>query len=171
EPAIDDPAISIGRSDRVGSRGRSSHLDPGAQRLRRWISQVPRGARCASNTDWNVMTMRTSTRVCLCAALGSLLVACGREEQAAAPVVPVQVAPAIRGSIRQIVTADAVLYPRDQANIMPKISAPIRRFLVNRGDHVRQGQLLAELENRDLAGAATAKIGSASGREAVRVGV
>ena len=55
------------------------------------------------------MTMRTSTRVCLCAALGTLLVACGRKEEAAAPVVPVQVAPAIRGSIRQIVTADAVL--------------------------------------------------------------
>ena len=53
-----------------------------------------------------------------------------------------------------IVNADAVLYPRDQANIMPKISAPVRRFLVNRGDHVKQGQLLAELENRDLAAAA-----------------
>ena len=59
-------------------------------------------------------------------------------------------APAIKGSIRVIVTADAVLYPRDQANIVPKISAPVRRFLVNRGDHVKQGQLLAELENRDL---------------------
>ena len=52
-------------------------------------------------------------------------------------------------------TADAVLYPRDQANITPKISAPVRRFLVNRGDHVKQGQLLAELENRDLVAAAT----------------
>ena len=58
-----------------------------------------------------------------------------------------RVAPAIKGSIRLIVNADAVLYPRDQANIVPKISAPVRRFLVNRGDHVKQGQLLAELEN------------------------
>ena len=108
------------------------------------------------------MTMRTSRRMCLRVAIGAalvVLVACGRKEQEAAPVVPVQVAPAIRGSIRQIVTADAILYPRDQANIMPKISAPIRRFLVNRGDHVRQGQLLAVLENRDLAGAATASKG------------
>src|SRR4051812_49490519 len=66
----------------------------------------------------------------------------------------VRVAPAIKGSIRLIVNADAVLFPRDQANIVPKVTAPIRRFLVNRGDHVKQGQLLAELENRDLVGAA-----------------
>ena len=33
---------------------------------------------------------------------------------------------------------------------MPKISAPVQKFHVNRGDHVKQGQLLAELENRDL---------------------
>src|SRR5207249_10670311 len=58
------------------------------------------------------------------------------------------------GSIRVIVTADAVLYPREQANIVPKVTAPVRRFLVNRGDHVKQGQLLAELENRDLVAAA-----------------
>ena len=32
------------------------------------------------------------------------------------------------GSIRLIITADAVLYPRDQANIVPKISAPVRAF-------------------------------------------
>jgi multidrug efflux pump subunit AcrA (membrane-fusion protein) len=66
----------------------------------------------------------------------------------------VEVAPAIKGSIRVIVNADAVLFPREQANIVPKISAPIRRFLVNRGDHVKAGQLLAELENTDLVGAA-----------------
>jgi multidrug efflux pump subunit AcrA (membrane-fusion protein) len=69
-------------------------------------------------------------------------------------VAPVRVSPAIKGSIRHIVTADAVLYPREQANIIPKVSAPVRRFLVNRGDHVKQGQLLAELENRDLVAAA-----------------
>ncbi|MGH9140681.1 MAG: efflux RND transporter periplasmic adaptor subunit [Vicinamibacterales bacterium] len=69
-------------------------------------------------------------------------------------VAPVRVSPAIKGSIRLIVNADAVLFPRDQANIVPKISAPVRRFLVNRGDHVKQGQLLAELEARDLVAAA-----------------
>jgi len=93
--------------------------------------------------------MRTILRGCLCV-LVAAAAACGSGEKEAEPIVPVQVAPAIRGSIRRIVTADAILYPRDQANITPKISAPVRRFLVNRGDHVRQGQLLAILENRDL---------------------
>jgi HlyD family secretion protein len=69
-------------------------------------------------------------------------------------VAPVRVSPAIKGSIRLIVNANAVLFPRDQANIVPKISAPVKRFLVNRGDHVKQGQLLAELEARDLTAAA-----------------
>ncbi len=59
-----------------------------------------------------------------------------------------------RGPIDVIVEADAVLYPVNQANVMSKISAPVRRVLVNRGDHVKAGQLLAELESRDLASAA-----------------
>src|ERR1700736_6697076 len=98
--------------------------------------------------------MYTLIRFGCCAALGASLAACGKKEATPEPVTPVQVAPVIRGSIRNIVTADAVLYPRDQANVMPKISAPVRRFLVNRGDHVKKGQLLGELENRDLVAAA-----------------
>ena len=98
--------------------------------------------------------MHTFMRVTCCAVMGLTLVACRKAEPEPDPIAPVKVAPAIRGSIRLIVTADAVLFPRDQANIVPKISAPVRRFLVNRGDHVKQGQLLAELENRDLVAAA-----------------
>ena len=98
--------------------------------------------------------MRTILRLACCAALGVTVSACGKKEADTKPVAPVQVSPAVRGSIRHIVTADAVLFPRDQANITPKISAPIRRFLVNRGNRVKRGQLLAELENRDLAAAA-----------------
>ena len=96
------------------------------------------------------MTTHHSTTCRLRLALGSSRSACKKAEPESKPVAPVQVAPAIKGSIRVIVNADAVLFPRDQANIVPKISAPVRRFLVNRGDHVKQGQLLAELENRDL---------------------
>jgi HlyD family secretion protein len=95
----------------------------------------------------------------LAAACSLLLSACGKEPAEEKPIVPVRVAPAIKGSIRQIVTADAILYPRDQANIVPKISAPIRRFLVNRGAHVKRGQLVAELENRDLVAGAVASKG------------
>jgi multidrug efflux pump subunit AcrA (membrane-fusion protein) len=92
--------------------------------------------------------------IACCALLALALVGCKKAEKPAEVGAPVRVSPAIKGSIRLIVNADAVLYPRDQSNIVPKISAPVRRFLVNRGDHVKQGQLLAELENRDLAAAA-----------------
>ncbi len=103
--------------------------------------------------------MRTTIQLFVGVVLAVTLSACSKEAPASAPVAPVQVATVVKGTIRDIVTADAVLYARDQANIMPKISAPVRRFLVNRGDHVRQGQLLAELENRDLVAAATESSG------------
>ena len=98
--------------------------------------------------------MRTIIPLSFCAVLGLTLAGCAKQEAEAEKIAPVQVAPVVKGTIRNIVSADAVLYPRDQANINPKISAPVRRFLVNRGDHVKQGQLLAELENRDLVAAA-----------------
>ena len=71
-----------------------------------------------------------------------------------APAAPVQVAVAKLGSIQRTVQAEAVLYPVKQATIVPKITAPVQRFLVQRGDHVRQGQLLAVLEDRDLVASA-----------------
>jgi len=55
-----------------------------------------------------------------------------------------------RDVVRRIVTADGILYPFDQASIVPKISAPVRTFTVKRGDAVKQGQIVAVLENRDL---------------------
>jgi HlyD family secretion protein len=88
--------------------------------------------------------------------VGIFLTACSPKPNAAEaePVTPVQVAQATRGSIEHIITANAVLTPLNQANVTSKISAPVRRILVNRGDHVREGQLLAVLENRDLTSAA-----------------
>jgi len=68
-------------------------------------------------------------------------------------VTPVEVAVANRETIRRAIKAEGVLYPVVQANIVPKISAPVLKFYAQRGDHVRAGQLLAVLENRDLAAA------------------
>ncbi len=70
------------------------------------------------------------------------------------PPTPVTVETAGLGAIDRVITADAVLYPINQANVTPKINAPVKRMLVNRGDHVRAGQVLAELESADLAAAA-----------------
>jgi HlyD family secretion protein len=69
------------------------------------------------------------------------------------PPTPVTVETAGLGAIDRVITADAVLYPINQANVTPKINAPVKRMLVNRGDHVRAGQVLAELESADLAAA------------------
>jgi len=68
-------------------------------------------------------------------------------------MVTVQVAPVEKTTIEHTITTQAILFPRQQAAIVPKISAPVQKFLVKRGSPVREGQLLAVLENRDLAAA------------------
>jgi HlyD family secretion protein len=93
----------------------------------------------------------------LAVAIALVLAGCSgakKEAAEAEPPTPVQVDDVTRGPIDLIVSADAVLYPFNQANVTSKISAPVRRVLVNRGDHVKAGQLLAELESRDLAASA-----------------
>jgi HlyD family secretion protein len=88
-------------------------------------------------------------------ALVFLLSACGKKQEAEVASPPaVQVTAVTQNTIRRIVRGDGVLFPQDQANVVPKITAPVLKFYVRRGDHVRQGQVVAELENRDLVGAA-----------------
>jgi multidrug efflux pump subunit AcrA (membrane-fusion protein) len=86
-----------------------------------------------------------------------VLTACGGAKKEAAEVeapTPVQVETVRKGPIDRVVTADAVLYPVNQSSPTAKISAPIKRVLVNRGDHVKAGQVLVELEIADLAATA-----------------
>ena len=78
----------------------------------------------------------------------------GKQAPEPEPLVAVQAVRVERSEIEQQVSSEAVLYPLHQATIVPKISAPIRKFYVERGDRVRAGQLLAVLENKDLAGTA-----------------
>ena len=76
------------------------------------------------------------------------------------PVVSVETAPAKVQTIVDLVTAEGVLYPIHQASISPKITAPVRRFYVQRGDKVHRGELLAVLENKDLSAAVVSAQGS-----------
>ncbi len=85
---------------------------------------------------------------------------CSGKEKDAEPVVTVQTATARKTSIEQVITTEAVLYPKNQSAITPKIVAPVRKFYVNRGAHVHKGQLLATLENRDLAAAVSENKGA-----------
>jgi len=83
-----------------------------------------------------------------------LIAGCSKPKaEEAEPVVPVQVADVASEPIDRIVTAQAILYPVDQASVMPKISAPVKSFQVKRGDHVNKDQLVAVLENKDLVAA------------------
>ena len=88
----------------------------------------------------------------------AMLSGCGKtkekEAEAAEAPTPVLVETAVLGAIDHMVVADAVLYPLNQANVTPKISAPVKRVLVNRGDRVKAGQVVAELESGDLVAAA-----------------
>jgi HlyD family secretion protein len=83
-----------------------------------------------------------------------LLSACSKKEQEVTPEVSVQVVPAKLGEISQIVTAEAVVFPLQQAVVTPRITSTIKSFQVQRGARVRKGQLLAVLENADLSAAA-----------------
>ena len=97
---------------------------------------------------------RLST-VIIAAAGPLLLTSCAKKTNAdsgEAPA-PVQVTSATQETIRRTVEADGALFPLDQAGVVPKISAPVQKFFVSRGDRVQAGQLLATLENRDLTAA------------------
>ena len=87
-------------------------------------------------------------------ALMALTAGCSKGESDTKPLVTVQAATAQTSEISQVVTAEAIVFPIAQSAITPKINAPVKKFLVKRGEKVHKGQLLAELENRDLSAAA-----------------
>ena len=105
-------------------------------------------------------TKSTLCAVCAIATAAWIATGCKGEEKEKEPVVSVQTTPATRATISQTVSAEAVVYPVEQAIISPKITAPITEFKVHRGSPVKKGQLLAILENKDLAGQAEASKGN-----------
>jgi multidrug efflux pump subunit AcrA (membrane-fusion protein) len=101
-------------------------------------------------------TFRLAARwVLLGAAALALAFGAGCKKEAAPETeVTVQAAHPEQGPIAEQITADAVLAPLAQAAIEPKLSAPVKKFYVQRGVRVKAGQLLATLENNDLTAAA-----------------
>lgn len=95
----------------------------------------------------NVWTAWMCSALCVLALAG-----CKKKaEEDPTPTVTVQAEKVAIGSITETVEGDAVLMPQAQAAIVPKISSPVKKFLVQRGSHVKAGQVLAVLENADLA--------------------
>lgn len=92
--------------------------------------------------------------VLLCAFILLLPLGCGKPAAVTPPEVYVQAVHPTQGTISEQITADATLAPLAQAAISPKITAPVKKFYVQRGSHVKAGQLLVTLENSDLQAAA-----------------
>lgn len=96
--------------------------------------------------------MKTFLLTILCVAVS----ACGggghqEEEAAKKPVAPVQTAVAEGAAVALTLSAPATIFPREQANITPRLTGVIRELKVRKGDTVAAEALLATLENRDLA--------------------
>ena len=104
---------------------------------------------------------RARTLAGVVVAAGILIAAgCSSDKGDQEPTVSVQAAAVEKTTIQHTINTQAILFPRQQAAIVPKISAPVQKFLVKRGSPVHEGELLAVLENRDLS-AATQDTGGA----------
>ncbi|MGA3335443.1 MAG: efflux RND transporter periplasmic adaptor subunit [Terracidiphilus sp.] len=91
----------------------------------------------------------------------------GCKNAAAPPVqVTVQAQHPVQGPIAEQIAADAILAPIAEAAIEPKISAPVKKFYVQRGEKVRAGELLVTLENADLSAVAMDNKGSLDAAQA-----
>jgi len=99
--------------------------------------------------------------------LVSFLGGCSRESGEKEAAVPVQIVAVEKMSLQHTVAAEAVLFPVQQSALTSKISAPVKAFYVKRGSRVHRGQLLATLENQDLAAAAQDSKGSYDQAQAV----
>src|ERR1700741_1382706 len=115
----------------------------------------------SSTFSWKSIAFFCGLASILCTVSG-----CSKAEKEKEPVVSVQTTPAQSAPISQIITAEAVVYPLQQATVAPKISSTIKKFYVQRGARVKKGQLLAELENKDLSAAAESSKGDFEQAEA-----
>lgn len=109
-----------------------------------------------STIEYTMQKARWSLAQCvlLASALPFALFSGCKSAPAPAAQVTVQAAHPEQGPISEQIGADAILAPIAQAAIEPRITAPVKKFYVQRGQKVKAGELLVTLENADLAAAA-----------------
>jgi HlyD family secretion protein len=90
-------------------------------------------------------------KVLFAAPLTLFLIGCAHQDDPPSkPLVAVKVAKAEEATLRMTVTAPATVFPREQASVAARITAPIRELRVRKGDRVDAGQIVAVLEDRDI---------------------
>ncbi|MEW5736692.1 MAG: efflux RND transporter periplasmic adaptor subunit [Thermodesulfobacteriota bacterium] len=66
-----------------------------------------------------------------------------------ARAVPVEAVPVARRTMTDVARFTGTLYPRSRFVVAPKVSGRLEKLFVNIGDTVKNGQLLAELDNAE----------------------
>ena len=156
EPAPDQAALHGRRGHGAGSGGRGKHLRERGKRARRRPRALrDRASRIANHHGNDVKPdyervdeperQRERTRLVRavrdpgCRAALPLALLPGCKKDAPPPVqVTVQAEHPEQGPISEQITADAILAPMAQAAIAPKISAPVKKFYVERGQRVQR---------------------------------
>lgn len=72
------------------------------------------------------------------------------DEEKPKPVVAVKTVKVRTEDVQMTVQAPATIFPREQANVASRITAPIVSLGAHKGERVGAGQILAKLDNRDL---------------------
>jgi multidrug efflux pump subunit AcrA (membrane-fusion protein) len=73
-----------------------------------------------------------------------------KPEEEPTPLIEVKLGSPSRRNLEISVSGPATIFPREQANIAARITAPIRDLRAHKGDNVKAGQVLAVLDSRDL---------------------
>src|ERR1700675_4528968 len=95
---------------------------------------------CATGSLWEIYRpslgcFRMRKKILPITGLLILLPACAKKQEAPAEApAPVQVTAVTQNTIRRTVSGDGTLFPLDQANVMPKLTAPVQKFYVNRSE-------------------------------------
>ncbi|MBX0329534.1 HlyD family efflux transporter periplasmic adaptor subunit [Oscillochloris sp. ZM17-4] len=88
------------------------------------------------------------TALCVAGVFIARTILVGRDS--AAPGVITQVVPVEQGDLTEIVQVNGALEPRDRASVAFSAGVRVRELLVQEGEQVAAGQVLARLETRDL---------------------
>lgn len=74
----------------------------------------------------------------------------GKDGKPAETAIPVEVATPVRGEMLAMYSGTATLDAEADAEVIAKVGGEVRRILVEEGDRVKAGQVLAQLDDRQL---------------------